>query len=120
MNHWIRFTATIINSIFFSQKGGASYSFIKKKYSFNFGTNVGYTNFSQTDLKNNIESKRDFVNWFPQANFSYALASQRRISIYYNGSTSQPSLQQIQPVRTNDDPLNIVIGNASLRPSFQK
>lgn len=103
----------------FSQKGGASYSFIKKKYSFNFGTNVGYTNFSQTDLKNNIESKRDFVNWFPQANFSYALASQRRISIYYNGSTSQPSLQQIQPVRTNDDPLNIVIGNASLRPSFR-
>lgn len=102
-----------------SQKGGASYSFIKKKYSFNFGSNVGYTNFSQTDLKNNITAKRDFVNWFPQANFSYALASQRRIGLYYNGSTSQPSLQQIQPVRTNDDPLNIVVGNASLRPSFR-
>ncbi len=103
----------------FSQKGGASYSYIKKKYSFNVGTNVGYTNFSQTDLKNNITAKRDFVNWYPQANFSYALASQRRVSIYYNGSTSQPSLQQIQPVSTNDDPLNIVIGNASLRPSFR-
>ena len=92
---------------------------MKKKYSFNFGTNIGYTNFTQTDLKNNIDSKRDFVNWFPQANFSYAFTSQRRVSVYYNGSTSQPSLQQIQPVRTNDDPLNITIGNPALRPSFR-
>ena len=102
-----------------SQKGGASYSYIKKKYSFNFGSNVGYTNFTQTDLKNNLTGKRDFVNWFPQANFSYAITSQRRVSVYYNGSTSQPSLQQIQPIKTNDDPLNIVIGNPSLQPSFR-
>jgi hypothetical protein len=103
----------------FSQKGGAAYSFIKKKYSFNFGSNVGYTNFSQTDLKSNITAQRDFVNWYPNANISYSLSSQSRVSIYYNGSTSQPSLQQIQPVRTNDDPLNVVIGNASLQPSFR-
>lgn len=103
----------------FTQKGGATYSYIKKKFSFNLGSNIGLTNFHQTDLKNNLPSKRDFVNWFPQANFSYALASQRRISMNYSGSTGQPSLQQIQPVRTNEDPLNIVIGNADLRPSFR-
>ncbi len=103
----------------FSQKGGAALSLIKKKYSFNLGTNVGYTQFVQTDLKSNITAKRDFVNWYPNANFSYSLASQSRVSVTYNGSTLQPSLQQIQPVRTNDDPLNIVIGNASLQPSFR-
>ncbi len=103
----------------FSQKGGASYSLMKKKYTVNFGTNIGYTNFAQTDLKNNIEAKRDFVNWFPQANFSYSFTSQRRVNMYYSGSTSQPSLQQIQPLRTNDDPLNITIGNPNLKPSFR-
>ncbi len=103
----------------FTQKGGASYSLIKKKYSFNFGNNIGYTNFVQTDLKSSITAKRDFINWFPNANFAYSFTSQRRLFISYNGSTSQPSLQQIQPIKTNDDPLNIVIGNAALRPSFR-
>ena len=103
----------------FTQKGGAVYSFIKKKYSFNLGSNIGYTIFNQTDLKTNIPSKRDFVNWFPQAYASYSFTNQRRLSVNYNGSTSQPSLQQIQPVRTNDDPLNIVTGNAFLKPSFR-
>jgi hypothetical protein len=36
----------------------------------------------------------------------------------YNGNTSQPSIQQIQPIRTNDDPLNINIGNPNLKPQF--
>jgi len=36
----------------------------------------------------------------------------------YSGKTTQPSLQQIQPLHSNDDPLNIIIGNPTLRPSF--
>jgi outer membrane receptor protein involved in Fe transport len=31
---------------------------------------------------------------------------------------TQPTIQQIQPVRTNDDPLNISIGNPGLKPQF--
>jgi hypothetical protein len=103
----------------FTQKGGANYSFIKKKYSFGFGNTIGYTNFTQTDMNTGISGKRDFVNWFPQANLSYSFTTQRRIYINYSGSTAQPTLQQIQPLKTNDDPLNIVIGNASLKPSFR-
>ena len=102
-----------------TQKAGASYSFIKKKYSFNLGTNIGYTNFTQTDLKTSNTAKRDFINWFPTAYTTYAFTSQRRLWIGYNGSTIQPSLQQIQPLKTNDDPLNITIGNALLKPSFR-
>ena len=102
-----------------TQKGGANYSFLKKKYSFNFGNSVGFTGFTQIDLRTNTTASRNFVNWFPNANASYSFTSQRRISIYYNGSTSQPSLQQIQPFSSNDDPLNIVIGNAALKPSFR-
>ncbi|MCW3087408.1 MAG: outer rane beta-barrel protein, partial [Sediminibacterium sp.] len=103
----------------FTQKGGASFSFLKKKYRFVFGNTVGYTNFSQTDNRRGLTGKRDFVNWFPQANASYSFTSQRGLYLNYSGSTIQPSLQQIQPLRTNDDPSNIVIGNASLQPSFR-
>jgi hypothetical protein len=63
--------------------------------------------------------KRSFVNWYPQANFSYNFSQQRRIFLRYNGSTQQPTIQQIQPVATNDDPLNISVGNPDLKPAFR-
>jgi hypothetical protein len=40
------------------------------------------------------------------------------LSLRYNGNTSQPSIQQIQPTRTNDDPLNVTIGSPDLKPQF--
>ncbi len=101
-----------------TNKTGLSYSFINKKIRLNLGNTIGITRFDQDDHVSNISTDRNFVNWYPQSNFSYAFTSQRRLSVNYSGSTAQPSLQQIQPVRTNDDPLNITIGNAALKPSF--
>ncbi|MBV9988703.1 MAG: outer membrane beta-barrel protein [Chitinophagaceae bacterium] len=101
-----------------TQKSGLTYSYIKKKFRLTMGNTVGYTNFTQTDQRTAITGKRNFVNWFPQMSTSYAFTNQHRIGLNYNGSTTQPSLQQLQPLKTNDDPLNIVIGNPALRPSF--
>lgn len=39
--------------------------------------------------------------------------------VSYFGNTQQPSIDQIQPVRVNTDPLNVVIGNADLLPAFK-
>ncbi len=102
----------------FTHRGGVSYSMTKKKFRMNVGGNVGLTNFDQKDMQRNIVQKRDFVNWYPQANFSYSFTNQRRLNFNYNGSTTQPRIDQIQPLRTNDDPLNIVIGNPNLKPQF--
>lgn len=62
---------------------------------------------------------RKFINWNPQASFNYSFTSQQRLGFYYYGATIQPTLQQIQPIRTNEDPLNITIGNPGLKPQFQ-
>ncbi len=102
----------------FTQKGGLIYNLIKKKVRFNLGSNIGITSFKQSDLLVDTAVKRNFVNWFPQASFMYSFNQQKRISIRYDGHTVQPSIQQIQPIRTNDDPLNIVIGNPGLKPQF--
>jgi len=103
----------------FTQKGGLSYSLTKKKLRFGIGSNVGYSDFKQNDLFADTTGKRSFVNWYPHANFSYDLATQNSIFIGYYGSTVQPTLQQIQPIQNNQDPLNIVVGNAGLKPAFQ-
>ncbi|MEP6727405.1 MAG: outer membrane beta-barrel family protein [Bacteroidota bacterium] len=102
----------------FTHKAGLNYNMVKKKVRVNLGNNIGITSFNQDDLRKDTSFKRNFVNWFPQASFIYSFTQQKRISLRYNGNTSQPSIQQIQPIRTNDDPLNISIGNPNLKPQF--
>jgi len=103
----------------FTHRAGANYNLFKKKIKFNAGSNIGFTSFDQKDMHTQTSLKRNFVNWYPQANFSYNFSQQRRVFLRYNGSTQQPSIQQIQPVATNDDPLNISVGNPDLQPAFR-
>ncbi|MEP6746380.1 MAG: outer membrane beta-barrel protein [Bacteroidota bacterium] len=102
----------------FTHKAGLTYNLIKKKIRFNIGNNIGITSFNQDDLMADTSTKRNFVNWYPQASFVYSFTQQKRLALRYNGNTTQPTIQQIQPVRTNDDPLNVIVGNPNLKPQF--
>lgn len=102
----------------FTQQGGLTYLLVKKKFRFNAGTNIGFTSFHQRDLHADTTAQRKFVNWYPQASLSYSPANQTRLQLGYSGYTAQPGLEQLQPIRTNDDPLNITVGNPGLKPSF--
>ncbi|MBS1933864.1 MAG: outer membrane beta-barrel protein [Bacteroidetes bacterium] len=102
----------------FTHRGGISYSLFQKKLKFNFGSNAGFTSFHQKNQHTDSVATRNFVNWYPQAMLQYQITQYRRITFRYNGNTQQPTIQQIQPVQSNNDPLNIYIGNANLKPSF--
>ncbi len=102
----------------FTHRAGLNYSLFQKKLKLNFGSNVGLTSFSQKNQRTDSASRRNFVNWYPQANLQYQFTESRRLSFYYNGYTQQPSIQQIQPLPVNTDPLNITIGNPKLQPAF--
>jgi len=102
----------------FTHRAGINYSLFQKKLKLNFGTNAGFTSFHQKNQHTDSIATRNFVNWYPQANLQYQFTQYRRIALRYNGYTQQPTIQQIQPVQSNNDPLNIYIGNANLKPSF--
>ena len=102
----------------FEQKGGVAYTLQQKKIRLNFGSSVGSTHYDQHDLHADTSAKRSFINWYPSASFSYNFSQQRRFNFNYNGRTQQPTVTQIQPIRTNEDPLNIQLGNPALRQSF--
>jgi hypothetical protein len=59
-----------------------------------------------------------FVNFTPQGSFSYTIRPQSTIGINYRGTTRQPTLDQLQPIRNNEDPLNEYIGNPDLQVGF--
>jgi len=97
---------------------GATFNYKTQKHTLNIGTKVSDVNFQQTDLLRGSEVHRNFLNWLPQATYRYAISQQSSFNLYYNGNTNQPTIDQIQPVRVNTDPLNITVGNADLKPSF--
>lgn len=101
-----------------SNQVGAIFNYRKDKNVINFGTRVSAVDFKQTDLNTSKEYNRNFMNWLPQASYQYNFSKQKTFSFRYNGNSTQPNLNQIQPIRINTDPLNISLGNPDLRPSF--
>ena len=102
-----------------SNQGGAIFNYKTTKATINIGTRATKVDYKQTDKYTNTVYKRDFINWSPQAYYMYRFSQQQYFRISYNGSTSQPGINQIQPIRVNTDPLNITIGNPLLKPSFR-
>ncbi|WP_316802529.1 outer membrane beta-barrel family protein [Pedobacter nototheniae] len=100
-------------------QGGAIFNYKKGKTIINFGSKISGVNFKQADLYNNKTYTRNFVNYMPQASYQYKFSQQKSFRLNYNGNTNQPSLDQLQPVRVNTDPLNEILGNADLKPSFR-
>jgi len=100
-------------------QGGAIFNYKKGKTVINFGSKFSGVNFKQEDVYHNRTYVRNFVNYMPQASYQYRFSQQKSFRLSYNGNTNQPSLDQLQPVRVNNDPFNVVVGNQDLRPSFR-
>lgn len=98
---------------------GANFRVNKKKYNFSFGTAVGFSHFVQKNVTEAKDYTYNFTNFFPRAQFLYKFKPSENIRFSYNGSTTAPSLEQLQPIRVNNDPFNIYIGNPDLNQSFR-
>lgn len=106
------------NYDYITHTGGTSFRYVSKKVKANIGASISQTGFDQQDLLRNTELHRDFTNFFPSANFNYEIKKMENLRLNYSGSTRQPSISQIQPLRQNTDPLNITVGNPNLKQEF--
>ena len=102
----------------FTQRAGLSYTLIRKKFRFSAANDVAFAEYSQHDLVADTSGRRNFINWYPNANLTYNFAPQERLSLRYYGYTTPPTLQQLQPISSNENPLNVIIGNPGLKPQF--
>ncbi|MEH6308064.1 outer membrane beta-barrel family protein [Olivibacter sp. CPCC 100613] len=101
-----------------SNQVGAVFNYKTEKTNLNFGAKVSDVRFKQLDRYTDDLFTRNFTNFNPQLNYQYKFSQQKSLRLGYNGNNTQPTINQIQPVRVNTDPLNIVLGNPDLKPSF--
>jgi hypothetical protein len=101
-----------------NNSGSLSYRYVAKKVNFIIGSGVGTANYQLNDLELGTNRGINFTNFIPSASLNFNPKQQRKVRFNYNGNTTNPTLQQIQPIIDNSDPLNIAVGNANLQQGF--
>ncbi|MCE3295513.1 MAG: hypothetical protein K0R65_1227 [Crocinitomicaceae bacterium] len=61
---------------------------------------------------------QDITNYLPRARYVYKISQHNRFMLNYNTSSSQPSINQLQPVRDNTNPNRLIVGNPNLKPNY--
>ena len=86
----------------------------------NFGISLNPSMSRSENLINTEKSipTRWVWNFAPYARVRFKMSKTRSLQLNYRASTSQPSMNQLQPVADKSNPLRIVQGNPDLKPSF--
>jgi hypothetical protein len=66
--------------------------------------------------KDTISKQFEYI--LPNVRFEYSPKRGTRYNAFYETSVQEPSIDQLQPIRDNTDPLNIWLGDSSLRPEY--
>jgi len=105
---------------FFNQEFQIGFQKVTKAYNLNVGLSLNSAMSKSTDLINSARNIPTRWAWSaaPFARFRYKFSKTRNLAFDYRLRSSQPSIAQLQPVADESNPLNIVIGNPELKPTF--
>ena len=110
--------SNIFENTFNANRLTVNYRIQNAKYNFSIGSGLQVGDLVSKNISTNVNLKQHFVNLFPAANFRYDFTKSKNLRLYYNGRTSQPSADQLQPVIDNSNPLLIRTGNPNLKQQF--
>ncbi len=98
---------------------GVTVSYNGKKTTLTLGNDFANASFKQKDVLRDSSTNYAFNNLFPRANARYKINNSSSVNFNYNGNTRQPSINQLQPVQDNTNPLVINVGNPNLTQEFR-
>ncbi|MDN3586966.1 outer membrane beta-barrel protein [Pedobacter aquatilis] len=111
------FSNTLENKTW-SQTARLGLIYSRTEWTYNFGlgfqeTGLDATTFSSTGLNtNNIDKK--YYNILPRLNVSFRNKNKHTLQLNYNANVNLPSVNDLQPVQNNSNPLYQRIGNPNL------
>lgn len=106
------------NADYLYSRPGISFRLNRQKYSLTTGINYQSTRLSGNLISRNVKINRTFENMLPVARFNYDFSNFKHLRFDYETSMQEPTIQQLQPVVDNTDPLNLTVGNPELRPAY--
>ncbi len=106
------------------QQGGLNFRLVRNKLNFSTGLSAQRSHldgeiFAINGNPNvNTSIDNDFFFLLPSMQLRLNFASSRNLFIQYRTNVNEPSIEQLQPIVDNSDPLNIYVGNPELRPEY--
>ncbi len=97
---------------------GLNYKWLQKKWHLTTGLAAQQSNLQGRLLLDNIQIQKSFFNILPKLNFDYDFKTTQSLQLNYSTSVQEPSLEQLQPIVDNSDPLNIYEGNPDLTREY--
>lgn len=97
---------------------GGELNYVKDKVMVLVGASVQMLEQANRSDKVKTRLPQRYTNFFPMANIRYQFSPTGTVSVRYEGRSSQPSLDLLQQVPDNSNPLYIRLGNPGLKPSF--
>ena len=103
-------------------RGGMNFLFQNTKVRFQAGGAVETNELTSRSIRavtgKDTTITQNFVNFAPTANFQYTFSRTKNLRINYRGRTNQPSINQLQDIVDESNPLDLVAGNPSLGQEF--
>lgn len=106
------------NSVYTYHRPGVNVSYNPGRYTMVAGLAMQATSLNGELLLMDEVVSNNFQNLLPSFRMTYKFSNTRNLQFNYSTSVNEPSIEQLQPVINNADPLNIYVGNPVLRPAY--
>ncbi|MDB5031656.1 outer membrane beta-barrel protein [Mucilaginibacter sp.] len=106
------------NFTFTTNKAGLNYRVIAAKYNYTLGMGVQPSVLDGQSMTTGLHTHITQFNYIPAARYIYNFSRNESFSANYNGSSSQPTFSQLQPVTDFSNALYLIQGNPDLKPQF--
>lgn len=104
---------------YMTHKAGVNFKWKEKKAVFTLGVNLQYAQLKGSQVfPFPFQVNQSFIDMLPTASFQYNFSERSRLRLNYRTSTNAPSIQQLQSVVDNSNPLLLSTGNPDLKQSF--
>ncbi|MFD2163269.1 TonB-dependent receptor [Paradesertivirga mongoliensis] len=111
--------SNIFNYRFTTTRIGVVHSLRRAKFNTSLGLTLVPTVLEGAKEHINSSVSRKNLTLIPIANFQYQFSRTHNINLRYNGAPQEPTFDQIQPVRDESNPNNILVGNPDLQVAFR-
>ena len=109
----------IFENIYVTNRFGINFRTTQKKYNYSIGLAVQPATIESNSFSGaKLKFKQNIINYFPVIRMAYNFSKSKSFNVNYNGSTNQPTYQQLQPIYDFSNRQNITLGNPDLRPEF--
>lgn len=112
--------SNVFSNDYLTHEAGIGYNFRKEPWSFMIRANYQRASlFNEQTFPEGASFDRTFNNFLPMAMFRFEKSRTNNFHVFYRSNTRLPSIEQMQNVLNNSNPLQLSVGNPELLQSVE-